>query len=107
MSNKEKKKTPVRILNPADGCGFTNFKRAEQYVEHGRGILLKDEKGRWTLEFIESDARHARALSVVDIGYDRASNDGLASIPELRHFPIAGDPIRVLMNRSRKTRRAA
>lgn len=101
MSN-NKNKICVRIINPA-GSSYTNLASAERYVRRGRARWVQDEHGRACLEFVE----YHRTFSKIPIrteeviGYDQASNTGLASIESLRNTPFT-DPMKMLVRRSRR-----
>ena len=101
----------VRILNPAGGRGYTSRKSAERYVRKGRARWVVD-MGQECIEFHSQHHGHLAAVRSVESAhdesaYDRVAGSGLASIDALRNLPIAGDPMRVLMKRTRRSERAA
>ena len=108
MSTDKKKKKHIKILNPVSGSGYTSQKKALWYVRSGQARIVC-RNGIEHLEFLAGSVRSARVrecfekrMSERDLGYDRAAGSGLASIDALRNLPIAGDPMRVLMKRTRR-----
>jgi hypothetical protein len=102
----KRKKTSIRILNAADGQGFTSRKTADRYIGRGVAIIGKDASGEY-LEFKSTGpAAHVAAavLREIDIGYALAAENGLASLDAIRRLPIAGDPLRLLMIMSKVTK---
>ncbi|HXS93442.1 MAG TPA: hypothetical protein VN736_02490 [Candidatus Limnocylindrales bacterium] len=103
------KQNDIRILNPIAGRGYTSQKKAQQYVDDGRADYVTDDHGRRrALRFRENDPRNQRAALHVELRlteYDIASSSGCASIDQIRHLPFAGDPLRVLMLPTKRTKR--
>ena len=98
-------KKHIRIENPAGGMGTVPAHRAKRYVASGRA--------QWEIYGVsiwlnESDHRTCSAVrTVADMGYDRASAGGLASQKAIRGLPVAGDVVKVVMLRSRRSKKAA
>jgi len=100
------KQESIRIINPIDGRGRKSRKNAERYVKRGLAVIRKDNHGEY-LEFTNSDKKGYVGVAVQresDAGHDIAKENGLACLDAIRRLPIAGDPLRLLMTRSKVTR---
>jgi hypothetical protein len=86
----QSKKTMVRVINPAGGCGFTSLEHARRYVRRktaaweGEGVAIR---------FLDVSPRADRVLASARAAcrYD----DGLASLGDVEGLPVAGSAIRL------------
>jgi hypothetical protein len=85
-------KRSIHVINPDGGVGWTNRKKAGEYVSRGRARW----KGPSAIEFITDDHR---ALSVARAAKLYVSGDGFASLKAVKGLPAAGDVIRLFIGK--------
>ena len=99
----------VRIVNPISGCGYTSRARADRYVRRGMAHYVI-QAGVRCLEFQPENARANQAASSAkrsaQLGYDRASSSGLATLDAVRNLPVARAP-KAYIDRSNTPRRGS
>jgi len=82
----------VRILNPIPGhADHTSRSAAERYCRQG---VARMEAGR--LRFLEASEREA---AIRRRFIDPVTGTGIARLDWLRNYPVAGDPVKLLLRR--------
>lgn len=97
-------KSQVRIFNPVGRNKYTSLRQTERLLS--RGLARRRPDG--SIEIIESDHRsaasHISSERLIQIGYDRDVNTGaVASLDAIRGLPCAGDVMRLLIRRSKRS----
>lgn len=93
--SKHKKNPSVLIANPVEGGSrYTSLKAAIEAKRSGRGEFLADGSFRY---YGRGEIRRSSPIA-------EPAHLSSATVEMLRKLPVAGDPIKVLMNPTKRTR---
>ena len=92
----------VQIVNPVPGgARVLSYRHARRYVRQGRAEWVK---GQPAIRFLDNEHRHQSAQRLARqqtaAGYDSGAAH-MAVLKEIQRLPVAFDPVRLIVKRTR------